>query len=171
MDIDPEWLGASSLLDYIVDASAARAEGKGLTLTGQCPESLQLYADVRAVKQIGLNLLSNAIKFTPEGGHITLTAAALADGGVGLAVSDTGAGMSYETITRLMRPFAQADNRFGIGEKGSGLGLVLVKGLMELHQGRLTIDSHVGRGSTFTLFFPPGPTAPPAPARYHEASR
>ena len=72
-------------------------------------------------------------------------------------VRDNGIGMSRQTIDRLMRPFEQADNRFASTEKGSGLGLSLVKGLMELHHGRLSIESEVGRGSTFTLHFPPVP--------------
>ncbi len=155
MELDPEWVNIQTLLEYVTDLTANRASGKGLTLTVVGHESLQLYADVRAVKQMAYNLLSNAIKFTPPGGHIAVAAECATDGGTTLTVRDTGIGMSAETITRLMRPFEQADNRFGIGEKGSGLGLSLVKGLIELHHGRLTIESQVGQGSTFTLHFPP----------------
>ena len=134
-----------------------RAAEKGLTLTLEAPAALRLYADVRAVKQMLINLLSNAVKFTPDGGAIAVSGALEADGGVALAVRDSGVGISHETITRLMRPFEQADNRFDVSHKGSGLGLSLVKGLMELHRGRLSIESRVGEGSVFTLHFPPPP--------------
>lgn len=157
MELDQELINVQTLLEYITDLSSNRVSEKGLTLSVDGAESLQLHADVRAVKQMAFNLLSNAIKFTPTGGHIAVTAAAAVDGGIILAFQDTGIGMSQETIGRLMRPFEQADNRFAVTEKGSGLGLSLVKGLMELHHGQLTIESAVGQGSTFTLHFPPLP--------------
>jgi two-component system cell cycle sensor histidine kinase PleC len=157
MELYPEWINVQTFLEYVTDLGSSRAADKGLSVSVDGPERLQLYADVRAIKQIALNLLSNAIKFTPAGGHISVTAAAVADGGITLVVRDTGIGMSHETIDRLMRPFEQADNRFGIAEKGSGLGLSLVKGLMDLHRGRMTIESQPGQGSVFTLYFPPGP--------------
>lgn len=157
MEIEPEWIIVHSLFEHILDMSAGRAEAKSLTLTLEASPALNLFADVRAVKQMALNLLSNALKFTPEGGTITVAGALAADGGVTLSVRDTGVGLSYESVTRLMRPFEQVDNRFGAGQKGSGLGLSLVKGLIELHGGHLTIDSQVGHGSVFSLYFPPGP--------------
>ena len=157
MEIEPEWLEVEVLFEHIEGLMTVRAADKGLTLAFEAAQALRLYADVRAVKQMLINLLSNAVKFTPAGGAITIVGAAEADGGIALAVRDTGPGISHETITRLMRPFEQADNRFGVAEKGSGLGLALVKGMMELHHGRLGIVSRVGVGSTFTLYFPAQP--------------
>ncbi|MEI6557600.1 MAG: HAMP domain-containing sensor histidine kinase [Rhodospirillaceae bacterium] len=168
MEIDPEWVGVPSLFEHLEGLIAVRAAERGLTLIFEAPPALQLFADARAARQMVINLLSNALKFTPDGGLVTVTARSGADGGIMLAVSDTGPGICHETITRLMRPFEQADNRFDASRKGSGLGLSLVKGLMELHGGRLTIESTVGRGSIFTLHFPPPPPGgadrPPATA-------
>ncbi len=161
MEIEAEWLEVPTLFEHLEGLTAVRAAQKGLTLAFEAPAALRLRADVRAVKQMLINLLSNAVKFTPDGGTVTVTGALEADGGIALAVRDSGIGISHETITRLMRPFEQADNRFDAAHKGSGLGLSLVKGLMDLHQGRMSIESMVGRGSTFTLHFPPPPLPPP----------
>ena len=155
MEVEPEWLEVLALFEHLEGQTAMRAAQKGLALTFEASPALRLRADVRAVKQMLINLLSNAIKFTPGGGSIAVTGTLEADGAVALSVSDTGVGISHEAITRLTRPFEQVDNRFDVARKGSGLGLSLVKGLMELHGGRMNIESKVGRGSTFTLCFPP----------------
>ena len=160
MEIEAEWLEVGVLFECVGGQSAVRAADKGLTLAFEVPPALHLYADARAVKQMLSNQLSNAVKVTPAGGAITVSGAATADGGIALAVRDTGPGLSHETITRLMRPFEPADNRFGVAQKGTGLGLALVKGLRALHHGRLGIASRVGEGSTFTLHFPPQPPFP-----------
>ncbi|MEI8395535.1 MAG: HAMP domain-containing sensor histidine kinase [Rhodospirillaceae bacterium] len=171
MEIDAEQLDVGTLFEFLLDMTAHRAEQKGLTLQAEEPGVLQLHADVRATKQMMLNLLSNALKFTPKGGGITVSAAALPDGGTVLSVTDTGPGMSHETLSRLLRPFEQADNRFSSASKGTGLGLSLVKGLIELHNGRLAIESQIGRGSTFSLFFPPPPLPAPAASSAIAAAR
>ena len=163
MEIEPEWFQVQALFEHVEGLTAVRAGQKGLTLSFEASPALQLHADVRAVKQMLINLLSNAVKFTPDGGSVTVFAGLEDDGGVALAVRDSGVGISHETITRLMRPFEQADNRFDVAQKGSGLGLSLVKGLMELHRGRMSIESKVGRGSTFTLHFPPAAPPPAHP--------
>lgn len=163
MEIDPEWLHVRTLFKPILDGAAGRVDAKGLTLTLEASDALQLHADARAVQTMTRNLLSNAITFTPEGGRITIGAIIGADGGVALSVRDTGVGLSHEAVSRLLRPFDPADVRFGAARTGAGLGLSLVKGLIGLHRGGLTIESQVGRGSTFTLRFPPAPVQTPAP--------
>ncbi|MEI7610400.1 MAG: HAMP domain-containing sensor histidine kinase [Rhodospirillaceae bacterium] len=155
MEIEPDWMLVSTLFETLEGLTAVRAAEKGLILVFEASPALRLRADVRAVKQMLINLLSNAVKFTPDGGTITVSGRLEADGGVVLSVRDTGVGISHETITRLLRPFEQADNRFDAVHKGSGLGLSLVKGLMDLHGGRMSIESRVGQGSAFTLHFPP----------------
>ncbi len=154
MEIEPEWMAVPTLFETLDGLTAVRAGQKGLSLVFEASPALRLYADVRAVKQMLINLLANAIKFTPDGGTITVSGRLEAEGGVTLSVRDTGIGISHEAISRLMRPFEQADNRFDVVHKGSGLGLSLVKGLMELHGGRMSIASRVGEGSTFSLHFP-----------------
>ena len=76
-----------------------------------------------------------------------------------LSVSDTGIGISANDISRVVKPFEQIDNRFSRAHGGTGLGLPLVHGLVSLHGGRLDIESEVGKGSTFTIWLPPAPSA------------
>ncbi|MEI6558370.1 MAG: PAS-domain containing protein [Rhodospirillaceae bacterium] len=135
------------------------ARSRGVTLTLLASEPLpDTRADERAVKQIVSNLLSNALKFTPEGGRITLEAAA-AGGGFEIRVADTGVGIAADQIERLLLPFEQGDDRYSRTMGGTGLGLALVKGLVELHGGRVRIESEPGQGTTVTAIFPPPPEA------------
>ncbi len=119
-------------------------------------ESLVLWADERAIKQILFNLSSNAIKFTPAGGRISLAAAAR-DNGVSLQVSDTGIGIPEDQIERVSKPFEQIDNRYTRTKGGTGLGLSLVLGLVNLHRGSLNIQSTVAVGTTVTVWLPSTP--------------
>ncbi len=112
---------------------------------------VEAFADSKAVRQIALNLISNGLKFTPSGGRVTV-AALDAPGGALLAVSDTGAGISPEDLTRLSRAFEQGEA--GKRQKGTGLGLSVVRAFAELHGGRLDIESREGGGSTIAVFFP-----------------
>jgi cell cycle sensor histidine kinase DivJ len=114
-------------------------------------EDVEAFVDTKAVRQIALNLISNGLKFTPSGGRVTV-AALDAPGGALLAVSDTGAGISPEELTRLSRAFEQGEA--GKRQKGAGLGLSVVRAFAELHGGRLDIESREGGGSTIAVFFP-----------------
>jgi signal transduction histidine kinase len=108
--------------------------------------------DERKVKQVLLNLLSNAVKFTPEGGRISLKAGRK-DGLVEIAVTDTGIGIAPEDQATIFEEFRQV----GSDEKrreGTGLGLTLAKKFIELHGGRIWVESQLDRGSTFTFTLP-----------------
>ncbi len=132
-----------------------RAEEGGLRLEDAVPDDLPtLQADEGKLRQILLNLLSNAVKFTPEGGVVTVAAAA-DRGGMTLSVRDTGIGIADEDMATALSPFGQVDNRLNREFDGTGLGLPLAKRLMELHDGRMRIDSRVGEGTVVTLHFPP----------------
>jgi GAF domain-containing protein len=112
----------------------------------------QIQADERKIRQVVLNLLSNAIKFTPEGGRIEV-AAVPKDGCVEVSVSDTGVGIAPEDQERVFEEFHQV----GTAEKkaeGTGLGLTLCRNFIELHGGRIWVQSQVGVGSTFTFTIP-----------------
>ncbi|WP_370545395.1 ATP-binding protein [Caulobacter sp. 17J80-11] len=131
-----------------------RAETAGLQLRLDLPATLpDVEADYRAFKQVLLNLLSNAVKFTPRGGSVTL-AARSAGGGVRVSVTDTGIGISKEDLQRLARPFEQVESQHAKTQQGSGLGLALTKSLVELHQGRLELESEPGRGTTAHVILP-----------------
>ena len=105
------------------------------------------------MRQILINLLSNAVKFTPEGGQVRVSSF-LKDGGLAIAVSDTGIGMSAEDIPKAMTSFGQVESRISRKYEGSGLGLPLAKHLVELHGGTLTIESQVDVGTTVTVMLP-----------------
>jgi two-component system, cell cycle sensor histidine kinase PleC len=110
--------------------------------------------DERAVKQILLNLLSNAIKFTPQGGHVTVFASRAEDGGIALGVADSGVGIAPEDQSRVFQSFGQGRHDVVTADKGTGLGLPIVKGLVEAHGGRIALESEVGEGTTVTVAFP-----------------
>ena len=155
-------------------AAAVRplAERRGIRLDVDVAPGLpMLYADVDALQQMVNNLASNAVKFTPEGGHVALSASHLPDGGVGLMVADTGIGIAPEELPRLLEPFGRADGYRASAAEGTGLGLPIVKRLVELHGGRLELSSEPGHGTTAILLFPaarslPRTLCPPPTRRY-----
>jgi PAS domain S-box-containing protein len=118
-----------------------------------------LFADPQRVLQALSHILSNAGKFTPESGNIQLRASFDADGGITIAISDTGIGMAPEAIRYAMEPFKQLDGRLARRFEGAGLGLPLASALMRLHGGRLFVESKPGLGTTVTMAFPPERTA------------
>ncbi len=125
--------------------------GHGITLTQTVDERLgDIVADERKVKQIPVNLLSNAVKFTPEGGRVGLTAT-VADGAITIAVSDTGIGIAPEDQAAIFEEFRQVGREDARTQEGTGLGLTLAKKFVELHGGRIWLQSQVGQGSTFSF--------------------
>ena len=109
--------------------------------------------DRRAVQQILINLLSNAVKFTPDGGKVCLTSQE--EGGyLVLRVSDTGIGISAEDLDRIGQPFFQVQNDYTRTFEGTGLGLSLVRGLVELHAGGLSMESEPGAGTDVIVRLP-----------------
>jgi PAS domain S-box-containing protein len=132
-----------------------RAENAGLQVLRHIdPATPRLVADKRAVKQILINLLSNAIKFTPQGGEVTLTAQPDGADWVSLSVSDTGIGIPPEQIDNALSAFGQVDNPFTRSQEGTGLGLPIVKSLVELHGGQFQIESAVGKGTKIIMTMP-----------------
>lgn len=132
-----------------------RAEERGIVLKDSLPAGLpRLVADRRLLKQMLLNLLSNAIDFTDDNGWVAVTAERPAGGGLTLAVSDTGVGIAKQDLPRVMDPFHAADGPFDRPVRGTGLGLPLVRSMIELHAGEITISSTEGVGTTVALRFP-----------------
>jgi len=113
-----------------------------------------IHADPRLAKQVLLNLLSNALKFTPVGGRIELTARRTRAGEIALSVADTGIGIAPEDIARVVEPFVRVEGALARSHEGTGLGLALTKSFIELHGGRLEIESRLGKGTTVTVYFP-----------------
>ena len=141
-------------LDNALTLVRERATRHGITLTQTVDQRLgDIVADERKVKQILLNLLSNAVKFTPEGGRVGITATA-ADGAVTIAVSDTGIGIAPEDQAAIFEEFRQVGREDARKQEGTGLGLTLAKKFVELHGGRIWVQSQVGQGSTFSFTLP-----------------
>jgi PAS domain S-box-containing protein len=141
-------------VDSVIILIQERAREKALELVVSIDKKLPaLRADDRAVKQMLINLLSNAVKFTEPGGKVAVTAR-LEQGAMEFTVSDTGVGMSPDDIEVALKPFQQVDGSLAREYEGTGLGLPLVKSMIELHDGHLRIDSAVGKGTTVTLHFP-----------------
>ena len=101
------------------------------------------------------NLVSNAVRYTPTGGRIDVTFRRLPDGGAALSVTDSGFGIPAEHLPRLTERFYRVSTSRSRESGGTGLGLSIVKHVLGLHQARLSIESEVGRGSTFTCVFGP----------------
>jgi signal transduction histidine kinase len=131
-----------------------RATKHGINLDVTVDERLgDFVGDERKIKQILLNLLSNAVKFTPEGGRIGINARQ-ADGSVEISVSDTGIGISPEDQAKIFEEFRQVGGDYAHKKEGTGLGLTLAKKFVELHGGRIWVESEVGKGSTFSFTLP-----------------
>jgi signal transduction histidine kinase len=116
------------------------------------PELDVVEGDERRIRQVIFNLLSNAVKFTPTGGAVDVSATQV-NGEVRVSVADTGPGLAPEDHERIFEEFQQTD--VGVGQReGTGLGLALSKRLVELHGGRIWVDSELGKGSTFVFTLP-----------------
>jgi signal transduction histidine kinase/response regulator RpfG family c-di-GMP phosphodiesterase len=152
----------------------AYCEKKGLQLITQLQECPLLYLDLERFDKVIYNLLSNAVKFTPEGGKITLKVES-AGAHCLLQVKDSGIGIRTEQIPYLFERFRQAEGSASRSYEGSGLGLALVKELVELHGGKISVESVYGEGTTFTVWLHFGSTHLPPdqvleiPAEFHSS--
>jgi len=164
MALEDDAIELTLAIETCLQVFADQARIKGLALDADITPSLpRLRADDGRFRQILISLLSNAVKFTSTGGQIRVIAKLDGSGAIVLAVSDTGIGMSEADIPKAISPFAQLDDSFAKKHAGIGLGLPLAKGLVESHDGTLTVESEPGHGTTVTVRFPPERTVP-APA-------
>ncbi|MGH6932667.1 MAG: hybrid sensor histidine kinase/response regulator [Dongiaceae bacterium] len=160
LELHEEPIDLDSLIDDVFRLVHERAEQAEVSLRKVAERPVPgLLADPRKIKQILLNLLSNSIKFTPTGGTVGITLALGTDGGLTVTVEDTGIGIAPEHIPLATARFGQVDGSMTRRYSGTGLGLPLTIGLVELHQGTLSIGSTVGQGTKVTICFPPGRSA------------
>jgi signal transduction histidine kinase len=129
----------------------ATRDGVRVTLAAN-PDVDVVAGDERRIRQVIFNLLTNAVKFTPPGGSVDVRAKPV-NGEVRVSVADTGRGIAGEDLRRIFEEFQQTEAGIEQGE-GTGLGLALSKRLVELHGGRIWVDSELGRGSTFVFTLP-----------------
>ncbi|MEI8180806.1 ATP-binding protein [Aestuariivirga sp.] len=133
----------------------AKAREKHISVDHMVDENLPpLAADPLRLKQILINLLGNAVKFTPEKGHVRITAAIASTDAALITVEDTGIGMSPQEIETALRPFGQVDSGFNKRHEGTGLGLPIAYALARLHGGELRITSEKGSGTRIALTIP-----------------
>ncbi|MEH1969325.1 response regulator [Nostoc sp.] len=142
-------------VSQIVESFRPYCEKKRLNLATQLDECSTVYLDIEKFDKVVYNLLSNAMKFTPEGGTISVRLKSERDRCI-LQVQDTGIGIVKEQIPHLFERFRQAEGSANRSYEGSGLGLALVKELVELHGGQVTVESVYGQGTTFSLWLVTG---------------
>jgi signal transduction histidine kinase len=154
LDLHYEKVDLTHLIKECVQLMHERALQQGLRLSQSVDALPPMLIDRLRVKQIMLNLLSNAIKFTPEGGTVAVEAAQGASGLVTVCVRDTGIGIAPDMIPLVFQPFRQVDSALARKFEGTGLGLSLVKTLIELHGGAVRIESALEKGTSAVISFP-----------------
>lgn len=130
------------------------ATNKSITLTFDIPESIAVTADQNMLRSILRNLVTNAIKFTPEGGSVEIKAREFDNQSVLISIKDTGLGMKKELIDQLFRIDTQVSRPGTNNEPSTGLGLIITKEFVDRHEGRIWVESEVGKGSTFYFTLP-----------------
>jgi signal transduction histidine kinase len=154
-ELTEEELDVPALVDETLHLVEAKANAGEIRLKPELRPNLPiLYADERAFKQVILNLLSNAVKFTPPGGRVSVSADVNDEGEFIIMIIDTGIGIAEEDQEKVLKPFTQADSSLARRYEGTGLGLPLTKSLMELHGGRLELESQPQKGTTVHAVFP-----------------
>lgn len=158
-DLNETEVQVPELCRSVIHIVKGRADEAGIMLIKSLPENPPyLVADPRSLKQMLLNLVSNAIKFTSAGGTVDLVATIGDDGGFRFDIRDTGCGIAPEHFETVLSPFGQVDTAHARDHQGTGLGLPLVKAFIEMHGGRMEIESELDEGTTVSLFFPPDRT-------------
>lgn len=145
-----------SIVDNVADLLAPQITAKGVKLELRLSEQIEkIYVDSSHAERVFINLLSNAVKFTPQNGTITLEVSPALDSGYAVfSVSDTGIGIPATEIQKLFSEFFRVDNEINQNVKGTGLGLVLAKNIVQAHHGRIWVQSQVGVGTTFYFTLP-----------------
>jgi signal transduction histidine kinase len=153
MELEPTDFALPGAIENALTLVKERAHRRGIALVRTVDERLgMIHADERKVKQVLLNLLSNALKFTPEGGQIDVRAR-VHDGETEISVTDTGVGIAPDDQEAVFEEFRQVGTASKKVE-GTGLGLAISRKFIELHGGRIWVESQLGKGSTFAFTLP-----------------
>ena len=156
MVLDEETVDLNAVVATCIRMSRTQAMRGGVSLVAEIdPDAALVRGEQRRLMQVVLNLVSNAIKYTKQGGSVTITTRKRPDGSLELSVRDTGCGIADHDLAIVMQPFGQIDNPYNRINQGTGLGLPLARRLVELHDGRLLLESRVGVGTTATVMLPP----------------
>ena len=143
------------LISDCLSVMSAKALAGDLVLSVLLPQNLpRVFADERALRQVVINLLSNAVKFTPAGGKIDVEVYSQSDGTLAICVSDTGTGIAEDDLQHVFENFGQGRHDVVSADKGTGLGLPIVKGLVAAHGGSIALKSRVSEGTSVTIILP-----------------
>ena len=148
----PKPIQVKQVMAELLEIFQANAQAKNIQLESNIPEDLVAYADENTFQAILRNLVSNAIKFTPSGGKVAVTTE-IKERKVFININDTGTGISVEKLAKLF-VIDKSSEKGTAGEKGTGLGLILVKELVELNKGNVQVESVINLGSRFTVSLP-----------------
>lgn len=163
LELRDEPIDLAALIDECAETVAGRARTRELHIVRTVVRNLpQVNADRRALTQILLNLLTNAIKFSMPGGTVEVFALTASSGGIVFGVRDEGVGIAEDEQAHVFERFGQARQNT-TAEKGTGLGLPIVRGLAEAHGGRVTLESRLKRGTRVTVALPAGRIVPKTP--------
>ena len=155
MEMKAEYLSLPSLMRDVSSTLESVAHEKQIQLeAGSVNGELAAWADRDKITQVLTNLISNAIKFTPSGGKINVTVQQDGAGWIKVSVSDTGAGIAPEEASRIFEEFYQTTKPGDKKSRGVGLGLAISKKLVEMHGGRIWVQSEVEKGSDFSFTLP-----------------
>jgi signal transduction histidine kinase len=155
IEVKSSLVSMGGLVHEVVETLRPIAVEKGIALEAAIPEqSIMVWADRDKINQVLMNLIGNAIKFTPAHGTVTVSASRNGDERVQVSVSDTGPGVPPEEKEKIFDKFYQVGEVDGVKPKGTGLGLAICKALVELHGGRIWVESEMNRGSTFYFTLP-----------------
>jgi signal transduction histidine kinase len=153
LELRPDTIDVKAMAEHIYNLTNEWARKENVRLALNCSKNIgQITADERRLKQVMLNLIRNAITYTKEDGKVEITVKRKKDGHVMIAVSDNGEGISEEDQKKVFEPFEQGSK--GKMNKGVGLGLSLVRDIVKLHGGEVSLESAAGKGTTVTLLIP-----------------
>jgi signal transduction histidine kinase len=138
----------------VVGSLRPRAEKEGITLTAEVPRDLPaVLGDPESMEQLITNLVANAVKYTPKDGQVSI-GAALEGNHIVLRVADTGIGIQSEDLQHVFDEFYRGENARRFAEEGTGLGLSIVKSIADMQKAKISIQTEVGRGTTFEVALP-----------------
>lgn len=161
MEMNFQELDLKGVIEFVSNSLKLQAENKSIQLKCDIADPLpKVYGDREKVEQILTNLIGNAIKFTPEGGEILIMAKPFSGDEnrykkmVSISIQDSGIGIPEEHLSQIFEKFHQVEGSLHRSIGGTGLGLAITKGLVEVHQGKIWVESKLGKGSTFTFTLP-----------------